>query len=494
MKWFYKLIFVFNIFCQLGYAQNSYDYYINQAQNAFDRQQFELAVQIMEDGLAELPKSSELKTKFVELLIKIAEQYHTNNRDDMAKVYIHRAQVLQPDHDGVKEWADKVSGKKQEPKQQEVIKETKPVQPRTVTVVREAVIDKQTVREIENSVNSLTQTRQELTKLYDSAPEIVKQLQKEMNWQRLWLLFITFGAILFSLGCLYFYFRAIRRFSLNEKELLRDKQRLVDLLENQQLSFAQNLSKLLLTQTASGEKVSTKDMLDHPNAHIRAHGVEMLEKELNVQGDPMVAAKLLLPHLRDPNNRVKANAAKAIYKYNSSVAISALEEMFRSKDRWQQSSAAWALGEIGDVESAVLLLKYIDILEPHSRYRATKSLEIILKNHETQIPSTIQEKIRQVMKLYATDIPISESSNINEKLENGKMLYNDKKHDQAIFEFKEIYGIDNNNVEALEYLGYCYQCKGNNKDALYYFEKVLEVAPGHEKIQKLITELKKPVV
>ena len=48
-------------------------------------------------------------------------------------------------------------------------------------------------------------------------------------------------------------------------------------------------------------------------------------------------------------------------------------------------------------------------------------------------------------------------------------------YDQAISTFKKVLAVDENNQEAMLYMGRCYQRKENKKTAKKWYEKAIEV-------------------
>ena len=84
------------------------------------------------------------------------------------------------------------------------------------------------------------------------------------------------------------------------------------------------------------------------------------------------------PFLDDQDNRTRANAAKAYYRYDPEKAIVVLKDMARSEDKWMRLSAAWALGEIGDTATGMILEMLLDDNDPQVKNRARLSLEKIL--------------------------------------------------------------------------------------------------------------------
>ena len=75
----------------------------------------------------------------------------------------------------------------------------------------------------------------------------------------------------------------------------------------------------------------SENMIESPNSRLRAKGLELLEEQLinDPNTTPDIAENLIDPFLSDTNNRVRANAVKAMYKYNPQKAIKVLVNMTR---------------------------------------------------------------------------------------------------------------------------------------------------------------------
>ena len=113
--------------------------------------------------------------------------------------------------------------------------------------------------------------------------------------------------------------------------------------------------------------------LKHEDARVRANTVEALEY-LN---SPSVFLHIL-PLLKDPDHRVKANAAMALQSYGETNALKIIKGMIDSKEVWMRDAATFALGEIRNKDSAVLLA---EVLRHEPKYgicvKAVKGLEQI---------------------------------------------------------------------------------------------------------------------
>ncbi|MFB0525861.1 MAG: HEAT repeat domain-containing protein, partial [bacterium] len=99
----------------------------------------------------------------------------------------------------------------------------------------------------------------------------------------------------------------------------------------------------------------------------------------------------------DRDSRVRANAGKALYKYNKERGMVVLTEMCKSDDQWMRLSGAWAMGEIGSQSAAEILLSLLQDSWEFVRERAAKSLEKILTQKKEEIEKTLLEAIKSAL-------------------------------------------------------------------------------------------------
>jgi len=177
-----------------------------------------------------------------------------------------------------------------------------------------------------------------------------------------------------------------------EKILLGNQERILGLLEK--LSGAlRGETKKIVVERPDG----TREIITDINPHIRARadGVELIEATVD---DPRVGERLLKPFLEDRDSRVRANAGKALYKYNKEKAMVVLTGMCKSDDQWMRLSGAWAMGEIGSKTAAEILLSLLEDSWEFVRQRAAKSLEKILTQKKEGIEASLLETIASALK------------------------------------------------------------------------------------------------
>ncbi|PKK90153.1 MAG: hypothetical protein CVV64_10515 [Candidatus Wallbacteria bacterium HGW-Wallbacteria-1] len=96
------------------------------------------------------------------------------------------------------------------------------------------------------------------------------------------------------------------------------------------------------------------EYLSCPNPRIRADVIEGLA----TFDDPAVL-DLAVPSLSDPASRVRANAARVMWRFSEKRTMEYILEMLRSKDHPRMKSAIFILGEIGSEETREVLLKLL---------------------------------------------------------------------------------------------------------------------------------------
>ena len=109
------------------------------------------------------------------------------------------------------------------------------------------------------------------------------------------------------------------------------------------------------------------------DSRTKSNAVEALENYIDII-DEVELVNTIMPCLKDNNNRVKANAAKALWTLGGLRMVSMLEDMLRSEDRWQRASACFVLGEIAAIQVVPVLKRCLDDAEDVVRGNAVKAL------------------------------------------------------------------------------------------------------------------------
>ena len=97
--------------------------------------------------------------------------------------------------------------------------------------------------------------------------------------------------------------------------------------------------------------------LSDKDPRVRSNAIESLEL-FDLEEDEL---KGIMALLDDENNRVKANAAKTLWKFGGLRMLSYLHKMLNENDnKWHRASAAFALGEIKSEQCKDFLIEAID--------------------------------------------------------------------------------------------------------------------------------------
>jgi tetratricopeptide (TPR) repeat protein len=159
---------------------------------------------------------------------------------------------------------------------------------------------------------------------------------------------------------------------------------------------AEPVSGQPIPQSAPGgaaQKADAADieLLNNDDPIKRAQAVEAVEAEIIESKDSVRIEKIkkLGDLLKDENNRVRANAAKAIYEVDKEASLKCLSGMLKDSSKRMRASAIWALGEIGSEESLELLFGIDKETDEMITYNIKMALEKI-KNGK-RFPITVQQ-------------------------------------------------------------------------------------------------------
>jgi len=250
----------------------------------------------------------------------------------------------------------------------------------------------QTLKEI---ISKVGDERREFLNILSKRDESVKQAFKENRdiINRNFVIAILVFIIGIIIVVIVFSYVSSRLSARREAILLQHQERIISNLLQQNVGSVQ-----LIDETTSPLKLIEGS---HPKDRVK--GVEIIEAELVEETDTEIAQRLLIPFLEDKDSKVRATAAKALYKYNSNKALQILKDMSKSKDRVTRLNAAWSLGEIGSDLSAEILLDLINDTDYHVKRVVLKFLQRILKTNKSISP-VLSEKISKVI----TDARIKE--------------------------------------------------------------------------------------
>jgi len=186
----------------------------------------------------------------------------------------------------------------------------------------------------------------------------------------------------------------------NQKEIMNCLARLPEETSMMKLQNAEIIRLIeRLTKGASSSNIELPDGSGRAGItgvdntpRIRADTVELIADMFK---DSPIAEDLLEPYLHDNNNRVLANACKALFPYNRRRALNILRDMALTDDVWMRLSSAWVCGELGVSECVKILTPLLSDTSSHVRSRALTSFEN-LKQKGVEIPLEVEEKIQEI--------------------------------------------------------------------------------------------------
>lgn len=138
--------------------------------------------------------------------------------------------------------------------------------------------------------------------------------------------------------------------------------------------------------------------LEDKDPRVRANAIESLDL---ISSDDE-AVEFVVPFLQDFNNRVKANAAMYLWNKGGLRMLSLLEKMLKENpDHWHRASAAYALGEIGNLQAQRILLENIlddesvvrtNIIRALGKIGDKSCIPIIIERFHLEVPQ-VREQI-----------------------------------------------------------------------------------------------------
>jgi tetratricopeptide (TPR) repeat protein len=255
--------------------------------------------------------------------------------------------------------------------------------------------------------NNMNNERQQLIDMLQKKDEtVVGAFKESQTVMKRTMLYGIIGFVVAITVVVFFIYLILTYVSARrEAILMQHQERILGMMQEQNIALASGQAKLMLGEpTAAGkDTITARDMMQDSNPHVRARGVEVIEAELVKEMDPEVAIKLLMPFLQDSDNRVKANAAKALYNFDKARAMDTLNEMVENSDKWMRVSAAWAFGEISTADVINPLLELANDPEYHVKRRAIKSLSEIYQNKKDSLTAEVKEKITKYLEQERTE-------------------------------------------------------------------------------------------
>jgi hypothetical protein len=144
------------------------------------------------------------------------------------------------------------------------------------------------------------------------------------------------------------------------------------------------------------------EQLNNDDPIKRAQAVEAVEAEIIESKESVRIEKIkkLGELLKDENNRVRANAAKAIYEIDKEASLTTLNDMLRDSSKRMRASAIWALGEIGSEDAMELLLRIENESDEMITYNIKMALEKIRNAKRFPLSSSQLERIDAEVQKY----------------------------------------------------------------------------------------------
>ncbi|MFH2083944.1 MAG: HEAT repeat domain-containing protein, partial [Candidatus Omnitrophota bacterium] len=186
----------------------------------------------------------------------------------------------------------------------------------------------------------------------------------------------------------------------NQKEM---QNALAKLPEETSMMKLQNAEVIKLIERLTKSKTGTNiELSSHSpragiagvddTARVRADTVELLAEMFK---DSPIMEELLDPYLQDPNNRVRGNAAIALFPRNRRRALDNVSEMGKADDVWMRMTSAWACGEMGVSEGVKIMTPLLNDSSFHVRKRALASFKK-LKDAGIELPIETEQKMLEI--------------------------------------------------------------------------------------------------
>ncbi|RLD18342.1 MAG: hypothetical protein DRI36_01665 [Caldiserica bacterium] len=405
-------IFLILLFLTFNYqlsSKTAAEVYLNQGTSAYIKGEYEKALEKLGIAWELEPNNPKIKTFYLQILVERANAFYAKKELKKALELLERARKIDPGSERVKKLYEIVKNELYPPKKIEKKEEKKEKRVEKIRKVSEIVssIRKRQIRKIkgldrDTFLKIIKKSDEEREKLLKRIEEKIAEFEKKQKRYSLYMILGVIGGVGIILVFIFAYFN----FKLKKREAFIVKQQ--EELMNIILKTSEALKKgraLLSPENPVGNSVSIGELIHDPNPRVRARGIEIMEAEL-VEGveDKEVIEKLLEPFLEDKNNRVRANACKALYKINPERALEELIKMSKSGDKWMRVSSAWCFGEICDLRGVPVLEELTKDEDDHVRKRALISLYRIRNLKEKDLSKELKDKLDEVIDGHANFI------------------------------------------------------------------------------------------
>ncbi|PIS28735.1 MAG: hypothetical protein COT43_05810 [Candidatus Marinimicrobia bacterium CG08_land_8_20_14_0_20_45_22] len=385
------------------------------------------AIKNIEDGLAIEKDNKKMQALFIKLLIEQGTRFYEQKQYNDAVPYLKKAVKYIPENKDIQDMIY-LCEKQLRPQQQVIALQGGATGAAGGLVVIGGGSDEKMMSKLFDSVQqqqsklieAYTEPQDTLRTLIGKSDEerarLMEILNKKdealgsaMKGQRSTLL-ITIGAGVLIFGVIFFlvYYGMSRAAARREAVLVQQQEKILGMVYQQNIALTQGNMQLRLANQPNVPQleapgITPKEMLNDPNARIRAKGIEVIEAEL-VNEDASVAEKILKPFFEDKDNRVRANAAKILYKFNPEASMEFLNGMINDTDKWTRASGFWALGEIGTDGTLNILIDKINEPDYHIKRMILRSIKKTIATKKSEIPDeTIKKAKEELLKIQKTE-------------------------------------------------------------------------------------------
>ncbi len=150
------------------------------------------------------------------------------------------------------------------------------------------------------------------------------------------------------------------------------------------------------TTSVSMESLKNEDPIQRANA-VEAIAAEIVDEKEDARVEKI---KKLEELLNDENNRVRANAAKAIYEIDKNMSLNTLRGMVENESKRMRASAVWALGEIASEEALKMILSLKEEDDEIVTFNIKVALGKIKTLNRFPITSEMGQEIETVLENY----------------------------------------------------------------------------------------------
>ncbi|MBI5555031.1 MAG: HEAT repeat domain-containing protein [Elusimicrobia bacterium] len=430
-----------SLFISLALADTASDVYFDQGVQQYLVNDLDAAIKNLEKALSLDQSSEKVKTLLTKILVERGTAFYVRRDYSNASPYLTRAHELRPDNDKITQLYNLLREAVQPklvisnpnsisvispggnsfdlgsvlpiagaaPKEELVEKLFTSFQKQQEKLLESLMVPQQVLREMiaasdqerRELFQNMSQERNTMVSTLSRKNDlVVTTIQKTKDIMQWAIIYSIAGFVLTIAIVFYLIYRVLIYLNhRHERILFNYQEKMLSMMQEQNLTLLQDQGKLTLNNPHAEEQhgLTGREMIVDVNPHVRAKGIEVIEAELVKNMDIEVAAKLLTPFLQDPDNRVRANAAKALYEFDQEKAFATLQEMVANDNKWMRLSAAWALGEIASSEAINILLQLSADTEFHVRQRVLKSLNALLQKKSESLSADQKQQIKNLL-------------------------------------------------------------------------------------------------